>query len=343
MNKRQYEVKTLEELYYIQENLYNKLGWSIGLSGMLPLTLEFFPEIVTFLLVGGASCNLVKILRNLNKNSKTFYELSLEYQTLLSSYQEVLREVTNLFHEMEWDNEAKIFAGYSYLLKQGYLSYEHEFRYAVNTGFVDKMFGVDVIRGLGNCKHINTMLSDLLILENYSTYRLGMNLDHSVSYLNDMKLLISKNQEGSSSEELVGIGKVLSDILFKVFEKMDPSNHLVTLVCDNEHSYVMDACNDTIFGVDLEKNIVQNNHIFDVRLSSIIKESKNVKLKDILKPTLESKLEQRLDDYSWAWNMCFSNQDIFEKFYLEHKDMYFDVLEKRRVLKKKWLSMVVHL
>ena len=130
-----------------------------------------------------------------------------------------------------------------------------------------------------------------------------------------------------------------SKLLFLVrTKKGELTNHLVTLFVDKNHLYAMDPTNDLIFlvGDDFKFYGMDGNCIGDGYVRTLFNNEERIDLNDILKRTSKELLDSRLDDYKVVWNNCSDLIDIFEKFYVEHKELYEEVVAKRKVLLREY-------
>lgn len=314
-----------------------------------PILNGIFPNNMNFVL-GGMGTTLIPFFLTFKEGISFmehydfYYRHSKEYQDAYSSYSMLLEEMIKLFQRLNWDNEMKIFAGYSYLIKKGYLSLPHEFYYSNSIDNIKDLLGSNVILGEGNCKHINSMLRDLLRVSGYYAYNIGMNLDKKIVYLNDM--LLKKREKISSpidsNSEVEETKKHFLTRLIDYFDKNTDyiGNHLAIFIDRKDDSYIMDACNDTLFFVDCQKNIYQNGYIFSIskskKIISYINYGEDVKMRNLLKPTSETIMNQISSDYYGVWNSCYDYNDTFEKFYQEHKYVYEEIIDKRKILKREW-------
>ena len=309
MKKNDYYGKTLMELYYM--NRKNVLD---------------FYELYRYF-----SLNIFKYIKVLEKsvdfweNYDFYYKNSKEYIEAQQYYNLVLEEVFKLFKELNCDNEMKLFAGYSYLLKQGYLSQNHEFYYSRLKDDSEELLGVNVMLGKGCCRHINTMLRDLLRVSGYSSCNMEIMLNNEkLLCLNNMKFLQTRDENNSDSA-IVGDVRI-GEVNFTFY------NHLVTLFYDEIQSYIMDAVNDTIYSYDSKLGVCQNGVVFRANCDVSIDWDEEIKLGNILRPTFKGIMESKICDYYKIWASCFDLTDVFEKFYQEHKELYQEVVEKKKVL-----------
>ncbi len=93
-----------------------------------------------------------------------------------------------------------------------------------------------------------------------------------------------------------------------------------------------------MFLIDEEGNIYQNGKAFLVDKSALRNKFRNmeekIKLDDLLIPTNSETKNRIREDYYRVMDSCPDYHDTFETFYQEHKELYEEVLAKRRSLKK---------
>lgn len=343
MNKNDFYNKKLEEIYCCHKNIRRKVNTDCLIMGCTIPVACF--NLDSLLILFSLCCISGKTFSNLIKEIKfmldydNYYKNSKEYLEAYSSYKIIIEEVSNLCKSLNWDNEMKIFAGYSYLLKKGYLSLNHNFYYYDNSNWCKHLFGNNIIMGVGNCKNISTMLRDLLRDNGYLSYNMSLFLDKEIIKLNQMEFLDLPEEFKKGNLEISYNNEFneLEEFLFGMVDKIiGPANHLVTLFTDDTHSYVMDATNDTLFLVNNWLKVYQENRKFDSYYEGINNENEKIKKKDIIKPTYIKRMFGRINDYGDVWNSCFELEDIFEQFYREHEDLYKDSVGKSKVLMKEY-------
>lgn len=81
-------------------------------------------------------------------------------------YQEFITNYNKLNKLFDLSNPIEIYTMFHYLLYKGYLSVDKNFMFSGKVAKdIEGLFGVDVIAGKGVCRHISSMLVD--ILNNY--------------------------------------------------------------------------------------------------------------------------------------------------------------------------------
>lgn len=302
----------------------------------------FDPTIILVLSMIKVGLDEIEFLKYFEANPYVRYKNILEYQEAYRSYYEVINNLSNMLEQLNWDNEAKIFAGYSYLLKNGYLSNNHEFCYSINSDSCFGHFlGSNVIDGFGDCKHINSFLTDLLNHNNYPAYNIGMNLTNSYIPLNSDGLNnnteydLVKEQEKEQKitqfrEEYDKMYKFIEALVKLYIRRKKGPNHLVTLFSNDEYSYIMDAVNNAMFFVDDDKDVFCGDTYFSVS-SLHYRNEKKINLSKLLKMSPREEMIGKLEDYFQIYAGCDECIDIFEKFYNDNKDLYREVSEKRKI------------
>ncbi len=240
MTKKDLEEKSLEELTILRNKLARELNW-ITVGGCLSLPfLEFASNNDIRILIGGAIAIFIpefKTVRDillLEGKFDYYYCHSKEYQEAYVPYNMLLEEIIKMFRKLEWNNGLEIFAGYSYLFKQGYLSLSHEFYYSASPSNILYFLGSNIILGEGNCQNINTMLKELLRYSGYSAYSVGMNVDKPIMSLVDIplkeKLVDTTDNYRQNISTLDKKNNWLDKILtYFIYRNSIPTNHQVTL------------------------------------------------------------------------------------------------------------------
>lgn len=329
MNRSCYIGRTIEELRHIQEknrmDIAKELAYLIICGGLA----SYIPNPITFGIFLEES---IKIISNEIKmydyicNSTFYKKNSLEYIKMEQSYRILLEEILKLFASLNWDNEMKILSGYSYLLRNGYLSHEHKFYYT-NDAVVSyyDFLGSNIVLGIGDCKHINSMLTDLLVTRGYTAYNLSLfsNDDTKIDFLCNEFVSIA---ESEVNEEKHNYNKYLNWLIQRI------GNHAVTLYTEGEYAYIMDALNNCLFYIKSDLSVYQGEQEFNAFYNSFINRDKKNKLANILKPTSIEMLDSRISDYQKVLEICPEYTDVFEKFYQEHRELYQEIISKRKIL-----------
>lgn len=320
--------KSMKELFEIR----NKDIKDIGVLFLLELIISSGISIQPLLVVP-SYCMLYKIVQKCLKilkyfsNPENFMEESTEYQDAKKVYKILLQEILKLCKKLDVDNEIKIFSLYNYLYSNGFLSIDHTFYYkktSLKNDFVS-LLGLNVIVGRGDCKCVNSMFTDILKENGNEAYNLHMNLDKPIYQLGDIQLLCEEEENITLDQS---IRKNESNVL-KMQSRRIRLDHIVTLFANDQHSYIMDSINETIFSVYGGTAFQGDN--FEIKYDDYFYHNKK-KLSEILKDTNAEKLHSLLEDYESTLNMCKMCDEMFEKFYREHKELYEDIVDKKKIL-----------
>ena len=89
-------------------------------------------------------------------NYDEFYLNSVEYQEAYKIYKVILEELSLLFKKIDCDDEIKIFSAYYYLIRNGYLSINHEFYHKKDVDLFIGINGANIVDGFGNSINISS-------------------------------------------------------------------------------------------------------------------------------------------------------------------------------------------
>ena len=220
----------------------------------------------------------------------------------------------------------EFFAMYSYLVRNGYLSLDKKFCYDIDVkNDVFSLRGINVIEGRGVCRHITSMLTDILVGANYGAENVNMNINDFIqinfsfdNFLGD-KGIYNVEDNFSTGNKVNFFSNLINNIY--------SYNHMATFVKDNTTSYIMDPTNDTLFVVDANHNVFPINNFSDKVRVSIKKKKRNVTDMELL--------QKDVYKYRNIWNWCLDSNESFDKFYRKHRDMYEEVLNRKEIFIKK--------
>ena len=114
---------------------------------------------------------------------------------------------------------------------------------------------------------------------------------------------------------------------------------MATLVTYHNNSYFLDPTNNTLFFIDSSFKvhpIHQKDHQIPVTYERYMNENKSKKevYKAMTKPTTE-KLKRLQQQYNKTWKICENSKETFDLFFHEHKELYEEVIEKKKMLYQK--------
>lgn len=253
--------------------------------------------------------------------------LTKEYKELKGMYDEVVKNTSSLLNELNVDDPNVLFAIYVYLYRGGYLSYNHSFEYSSDMKDFALLSGLDVIRGTGVCRSISSFLTDLCIEQDYIATNLMVNTtERTCKNLQKMSLQTLRKEFS---------GKELGEIVSIIAKIISLPNHIITLVKDNDMSYIFDPMNDEFLIYDTKNKITvpKNKNLIMTykpiiqmtqRCNGTLKSLSNREIKDILKtPSISYKTYRK--KYVEGLKLCKNNLLLFEELYNNNTKLYEDI------------------
>ena len=94
-----------------------------------------------------------------------------DIEDIVSIYKDVVKSYVKLNDKLELKSSIDINAGLTFALNNGYLSYNKHFKYCTdNNKDILRSLGTETITGLACCRHIATLLNDILQEKNIKSY-----------------------------------------------------------------------------------------------------------------------------------------------------------------------------
>ncbi len=325
-------------LYFLMNIGLAKLGYSI-----LDQSLLLGTTIVSLMIAPIPARIVPKIIENK------------DIKKVLVLYKEFLKNYDKLNRTFKLDNPVEIYAMFNYLYTNGYLSKNKTFE-ATEKEAVDvrKLFGTEVIKGKGVCRHLSAMLKDILNEHGINASQISVCqnklleiLDaESLSKLDDSDLLdyyATNIRDQELFDQFLTIyeafkeGKELDrNSLKKLLEKQKfhnkiNFNHAITFAEDNDNVYFLDPMQSRTYRYDeSRKNVVVDSYCecqMKLNLSIATNRHRNImKMKRSIankKPTISKEKETELIEKTNK--ICQDNTDIFEKFYKDNRELYSDI------------------
>ncbi len=268
-------------------------------------------------------------IKRMEQSLEDVYVNSFEFSDLCERYHEVIDHVCSLLEQLEITDPVSIFSAYSYMIRNGYLSYSHQFVYNKNIDEGLYLFGSNVISGAGVCRHICSFLTDIYCSMGYDSCNIGMFFHKGLETMERQKLKTIKNQLDSSS-----VSSVLK-LLYFIHHGRFPFNHLVTLVTNSDGTLLLDPTNDVAFYVGANQSIhpvVEQDISLKCDYVPIFNNDQPCTLKHFLQETNFFVVNNVLNKFNDIWNFCEKYSSLFQYFYFDNYDLYRDVVEKRKVL-----------
>lgn len=281
-------------------------------------------------------------------------------------YQEFIINYNRLNKVFDLNDPIQISTMFNYLLYKGYLSVGKRFEFLDQKIWdVDGLDGVNVIVGKAVCRHISAILGDILNNYGIESFQLFV---YSMGYRVDVTII---EQQKYTKEELVSwvqthiideqtyefLINVIEDFIDKKNENIELSakvienknildrifgNHVITFSVKDGKSYYLDPTRARIYRTsEDDKNILYDDEFASISirlLQSIVLNDFKTYLKmreNLVKrySNITSEVEQRM--VMDTIMKCNNNEDIFEQFYNENRELYDSISNKvLRIIRK---------
>ncbi len=239
-------------------------------------------------------------------------------KSLRSYYDAFLNNYCKLIKDLDINNPIDFFSLFYILLIKGYLSNLKDFKISdedsVQIFRNDKLDAINVILGKGVCRHTSALLSDLLNNYGLDSKQVGGYL----TYKNEESKFFEKLKEYIKVCNLLGLKNTLSVPFTEVI-----ATHSIVKTTDKDCDYFLDSLNGTLLIPSYEKANSLTSGIFNVDVDSGVIDKSTY-------DNLEYFLNRRINVIS----IFHGNKDMFDKFYKDNSDIYKDINNKARVLKK---------
>lgn len=250
-----------------------------------------------------------------------------EYKELKQMYDEIINNTSSMLKELNINDPVTLFATYVYLYRSGYLSHNHSFIYSSDMKDFALLNGIDVIRGKGVCRSISSLFTDLSIKQGYTASNLLVN-DRTGACGNLQKL---SPIELNSDDE----GKKFAEIVSKITDFIALPNHLITLVKEDNTSYIFDPTNDGYLLYNIKNKIVIPNRQELFITNSLLLKTIQKRL-GMLNALSNKEIKQGFEcpsvdentyrkKYIKALELCKNNLLLFEKLYNDNCNLYKDI------------------
>ncbi len=223
---------------------------------------------------------------------------------LTNEYNEYLKKIITHIQHICTNNPIEICATYSYMLKNGYLSYLNKFYFTSPTYESIDNLGFSIITGEGLCRNINGGLTDILNILNYHSKLLLLNIKQE-----DYNSLALESYTVKRSET----NSLKRSLLIKTLQKLLQINHMITTALYQKNIIFLDASSDSLFAY-LNKEYI----------TTLGLEQNKLKITYLDQPisykkwTLDQK--QLIQTYQNQEKLCIQNQDYFAQFSKEQQE-----------------------
>ena len=171
-----------------------------------------------------------------------------KYKNSLEAYNNILVNFANLTKELELNNALSKSLLFSYLLWNGYLSYNNELKYdqyGIQT--IPGLLSFDAINGRGLCLSFSHFLSDCLNASEVNAAAIMCSAPNKVTC--DYLPKIERNMKTTFLNECMG--KVANITLYPITKDI---NHVITLINEDDNIYGYDVTNLLVLNIDNELN-----------------------------------------------------------------------------------------
>ena len=278
-------------------------------------------------------------------------------------YDEFIKNYNKLNKIFDLNDPIQIHVMFTYLLYRGYLSCNKEFKFSDNqTKDLNEISGINIITGNGVCRHISTMLTDILNDYGIESSVLGVylrNYEFKFHYLDEKKyskeelykslrkysymidkdyfeLIMNLIESTGKDGKFIEVGLELpkeKNILLKL-----SGNHAITYAFKDNKSYFLDSTQNRIYRMNDSMVLCDKKGEAEVKLVSStvhnnLKNYLNLRKKVLEKydsPTIEEEKKMILQ----TLEICLKNRDIFENFYKDNNELYWDISDRMSKVRK---------
>lgn len=255
-----------------------------------------------------------------------------KYGEVMENYNELLSKISNLSKELNFQNSLELNILFSYLLWNGYLSKDKEYKFSSNDKKnIPGLFFSDIMDGRGVCLNNTEMLKDFLVFNGYSSAIVQNYYNHKSKINYEIKIR-RENDDIETKEKLI-------EILFK-----KNANHVFNLIEDNEKTYIYDPTNLSLHKVvNSYKSILINGSgefkLFPYRSYMNCDGIEEIKLLDKLIKTKESPVSYTKEDFISTsevdLELIRSSSYLIEKFYNEARQNIINISNETNKIKKR--------
>lgn len=293
-------------------------------------------DILVSILVNSSFMVLIPWLYMQDVKTKDVKEVRELYDIFINNYSELNRvfelsdplEIHDLFNKMVYG---------------GFLSKDMTFTpTAENSREIRTLKGANICRGLGVCRHLSDILSDILNKTGIESETLAGKCDSIPMTLmfeaalyelvEEYRCSLEENSE-SFNKLLDNLSKE-SNFFPEYFIKNIPlprgrSNHQITVAQKDNHVYYLDPMNKNVYhSIDESKNLILGG--------GLVMRLKGTKFKlDKYKNLLPTSKKDEMAAHANVEKIFTDNYDVFAKFYNDNKDIYEEIDAKMMKMSKR--------
>lgn len=344
--------KSMNIFEKIPYNVYTKafkVNRIITLSSLALLTANYFtvndPMIASALSTTVDISGILLIYNSLVDNESKTKEIVY----IKKLYDEFIKEYNKLNKIFDFRDPNEVFAMFSYLLHKGFLSKDEIFIHDDSNTFdgIYTLLGVNIMTGNAVCRHNASLLSDIYTDLGQKSLKVPIFSSNELNIFYDQFKRDTDIQALEKFTMSLENGKTIYDTmreliydksyLLEELENIGYSNHLITQVTYNDKAYFFDPTNeiiskrfgDCLIGNDGSIYVMNRNRLKRYNPRNI----KNEVIPNFILPN--TPFEDDIELITKTKKICENNQDIFQKFYNEHHELYEEVDYTINTLTKK--------
>ena len=250
-----------------------------------------------------------------------------EYTALLNDYRQFLKRYKVLNEELSFKEPISIYTLFVYMYKNGFLSKDKSIEFKVfYKEYLDmiNLRGANIFNGKGVCRHIGSMLTDILRESDIESYHYSnwSSLSLIYSMINKKCLKNAYNSEGKLDYEM---NKQIA-LLLKSFSLYAP--HLISYASYDGKNYFLDPTNKRILhtyglGITDDSGVMLPKFKGNGRYDLLEDRKRMCDLINQNNKSLSNEETQNILNESNA--KILLHKDMYEDFYNENKAFYEDM------------------
>ncbi|MDD5836333.1 MAG: hypothetical protein PUD34_03905 [bacterium] len=319
--------------YKTYKHLYDsiKYTWVISASASLAITASTLD-----LNVSPALLSLVLGCLTLNFSFNNFESYTTDFNNLRTLYQEFLINYRALLQQLSLTDPVEIYALFSYMLHQGYLSVNSQFIIQNIHSNINGLYGSQVLCNQACCRHISSLLVDVFKSMGYASGiycgYYAPNKNGSISDALDIsKFNLPNYQLERPTAEI-------SKSLFQSILEECFGNHAITYVTNNQKIYFFDP-NEILLYTPLKDKMTLTDGVGTLKfrrlMSTQINADSSQLQKDLAQNYEPNLLLTQYAQIARVWPSFQENNDELSKFYSDNNHLYQEITAEVKKLKLK--------
>lgn len=273
-----------------------------------------------------------------------------DVQELRSLYDDFIKKYNELNKLLGLKDPYEIQLVYQYLYKNGYLSKDKNFEFNNRKHKdISYILGTEVINGSGVCRHIASLLSDILNDYGILSTRLGVNTHYYYIDLKEKGNMSKEEVEAWARENIVDEDR-LSLFLYSLsktdgqsykvecvdYTKLHPiskliGNHAITYANYDGKSYYLDPTQDSFYRrSDKNGSLYDFFNQVDIKNGGVEYDKERYKkcIKLINEGLPSISFEEQKEIENRTNELIISSNNLFEEFYKDNEELYSDISSK---------------